>query len=180
MTGSNTVHAATERLVIRSVKPTDVESIFRLFSSEENVRYYPETVMTDIRQAGEMIERFIREEDEGLGMRLGIARKEDNVLIGLITADRFDYLNGLCRIKFLLHEKFRKKGYMSEALEQVLNSLALKKDINRFYSELSTDDGGSAKLLKSYGFLKEGIARSAVKAGEDSYRDAVIYAYVRK
>ncbi|GEM_PF-6249114 len=170
----------TERLTLRNIRPTDLENVFRIFSLPENVRYYDEIRMRDITEARDLIARANNGFRNGRALCWGLAGKNDNMIIGVFYADRFDMRNGSCRISFIMDGRSRKKGLMSEAFEALSNYLYTERHMNRICCEISPADKKSEKLLLSYGFAKEGVAKSSVRTGEGEYRDSSVFAFTRK
>lgn len=93
-----------------------------------------------------------------------ICLKEDHRIIGGVG---LSFVNRgplqSCMIGFVLDQAYNGKGYMTEAVKQVVRHAFEELKFHRIYGEASPRNPGSIRVLEKAGFHKEGIARSNVK-----------------
>lgn len=68
-----------------------------------------------------------------------------------------------CMIGYSLDQEYNGKGYMTEAVKQVIQYAFTELKFHRITGEVSPRNPGSIRVLENAGFHREGIARSNVK-----------------
>jgi ribosomal-protein-alanine N-acetyltransferase len=93
-----------------------------------------------------------------------ICHKDDDQIIGTIGLS-FVVRGPLqsCMIGYSLDQAFNGRGYMTEAVKQVVSYAFEELKFHRIYGEASPRNPGSIRVLENAGFHKEGISRSNVK-----------------
>ncbi len=94
-------------------------------------------------------------------------------LLGKITLFDYNSRNKSLEIGYYLLPKFRKKGYMNEAIKIILNLLFLKTDINKVYAQTASFNNDSNALLKLNNFKLDGILREHHELNEVFYDDYI-------
>ncbi len=147
----------TDRLLLREIMPEDTPAVFRLFSDDRVTRYYDLTTYTSLKQAEELIDFFDESFELERAIRWGIERKADGALIGTCGYVWLRQFRG--EIGYELHSDYWRQGYMSEALDAILDFGYTELGINRTEALVMVDNVASAGLLQSLGFTQEGILR---------------------
>ena len=152
-----TLEIHTGRLLIRNLKPSDLENFFFYRSNPEVTKYQGFDVM-DLKQAEKFIES---QKDKAFGnpgewVQYGIENKNSTKLIGdcAIKLDKSD-----CRIAEIgitISPVEQEKGYAKETLKAILEFLFNIKDFHRVVEIVDAENQASIKLLESCGFKKEG------------------------
>jgi ribosomal-protein-alanine N-acetyltransferase len=149
----------TQRLILREMNVKDAEFVFKHFSNEKICEYlYDEDVFTSMDEALELIESYSNPEGKQHN-RWGIVRKKDNSLIGTCGFHCWDGVNHIAEIGYDLWHECWGQGYMSEALEVVIESGFQNMSLNRIQAYVALENDNSARLLEKIGFKKEGIIR---------------------
>ncbi|CAH0121926.1 MULTISPECIES: GNAT family N-acetyltransferase [unclassified Paenibacillus] len=93
-----------------------------------------------------------------------ICHKENDQIIGNVDLS-FVVRGSLqsCMIGYNLDQAYNGKGYMTEAVKQVVRYAFEELKFHRIVGEVSPRNPGSIRVLENAGFHKEGIARSNVK-----------------
>lgn len=93
-----------------------------------------------------------------------VCLKEDDRLIGIVGLS-FVARGPLqsCMIGYSLDQDHNGKGYMTEAVEQVVRYAFDELKFHRITGEASPRNPGSIRVLEKAGFHKEGISRSNLK-----------------
>ena len=147
----------TDRLLLREILPDDAPAIFRLFSDDQVTRYYDLTTYTALSQAEELVDFFDESFELERAIRWGIERKADGALLGTCGYVWLRRFRG--EIGYELHSDYWRQGYMSEALDAILDFGYTELGINRIEALVMVDNAASAGLLRSLGFTQEGILR---------------------
>ncbi|MEO8513471.1 MAG: GNAT family N-acetyltransferase [Ignavibacteria bacterium] len=130
----------TERLLLRSLEPEDIEVIAKMFGDEEVMRFIGEGKTYPRSAAEQSITKWNDYEREHGFTSWAVIRKEDNALIGKCG---FNYLpdNSDIELSYMLDEPYWGSGYASEiakaALEYGLNKLNMKRVVAIVYPQNS-------------------------------------------
>lgn len=131
---------------------------FEKFSPTPREEFYTEEYQ---RQA---ISKHLTDRLEDRMYSYVICLKPDNRIIGSVG---LSFVNRgplqSCMIGFVLDQAYNGKGYMTEAVKQVVRHAFEELKFHRIYGEASPRNPGSIRVLEKAGFHKEGIARSNVK-----------------
>ncbi len=167
----------TERLLLRELLPEDAPAIFRLFSDPLVTRYYDLVSYTQVRQAEELIEFFDESFELERAIRWGIERKEDGELMGTCGYVWLRTHRG--EIGYDLHSSFWRQGYMSEALDAIIDFGFTEFGLNRIEAMTMLDNEASMGLLRSLGFEQDGIMRE-LEFFKDAFHDMRLFSLLRK
>ncbi|EFU40809.1 GCN5-related N-acetyltransferase [Paenibacillus vortex V453] len=123
----------------------------------------PEAFYTEEHQL-QMIRKSKTDREEDRKYDFVICRTEDDRIIGSIGLSFVvrDPLQS-CMIGYSLDQNHNGKGYMTEAVKQVVRYAFEELRFHRIVGEASPRNPGSIRVLEHAGFHKEGIARSNVK-----------------
>lgn len=147
----------TDRLLLREILPEDAPAIFRLFGDEQVTRYYDLATYTDLRQAEELVDFFDESFELERAIRWGIERKADGALLGTCGYVWLRQFRG--EIGYELHSDFWRQGYMSEAIDAILDFGYTELGLNRIEALVMQENTASAAMLESLGFRQEGVLR---------------------
>src|SRR5260370_3771082 len=107
-----------ERLILRELRPADAETVFRLLSDDEVVRYY-DPLMTHLEQGQRRIERHRARFENNEGIRWGITIKGEDTIVGNCGFFRGKD-NFSAALSYVLAKSSWNKGFMPEALEAII------------------------------------------------------------
>jgi ribosomal-protein-alanine N-acetyltransferase len=132
--------------------------LFDKFSPSNLEEYYTEEyqLQTIIKTKADMM--------EDRRYSFVVCHKEDDRIIGSIGLS-FVVRGPLqsCMIGFDLDQAYNGKGYMTEAVMQVVSYAFDELKFHRIVGEASPRNPGSIRVLEKAGFHKEGISRSNLK-----------------
>ncbi len=78
----------------------------------------------------------------------------------------------------LSNKRHKNKGYMKEAMDRIIDFGFNEMGLNRIEAFVSPDNAPSVKLMKRYGFVKEGILREHYKV-KDEMMDSFAYGLLK-
>jgi [ribosomal protein S5]-alanine N-acetyltransferase len=148
----------TERLTLRQTTYKDAEAIFAIFSDPKVTQFHNLDTFVHIDEAIATIERRKKGFERDLGIRWGIARKQDNVLIGSCGFTWIKEANA-AEIGYELSSQFWKQGIMSEALRSILHYGFENKGLDFVVAKVMLENLASKKLLEKLGFSSQGILK---------------------
>jgi len=146
----------TARLSLRKPRPEDAPLIFQAYASDpEVVRYLTFLPHQHVRESEEAVQRFTEHWETGKTFHWLIFQQDSQQLVGGISARREQgVVLGYC-----LARAFWGKGYMSEAVNAVVNWAFSDPSVFRVWAVCDLENEASARLLERNGFHQEGILR---------------------
>ena len=152
----------TSRLVLRQPRQMDEDTIFRLYSDTEIVRYIMPPVSTPA-EAYEILQAYINDFYSRKRIFWTIALKENNVSIGTCCYEEFAS-PGIGEIGYDLLPAYQGKGYMREALTAIIQYGFSILQLDEIEAFVSPGNQRSMHLLQKLGFQLAGR-----RADDDHY-----------
>ena len=160
-----TIYAETERLILRSWKPVDLQPFSKMNKDPQVMKYFPST-LTDVES--EMFYYRIQYEFELKGWGLyAVELKESGEFIGDcgITIQNIDS-EMLPEIGYHIHKKYWRNGFAKEAARAVIDWVFQNTQYDKIYSYMKYTNVGSyatamangMKKVKEYPDQKNGIS----------------------
>lgn len=164
----------TERLVLKRIQKSDAADIFEFRSDPGIMRFIPRPLAKTIADAEKVVDLI----DEGInnlaGINWGVFEKDKNKLIGIIGYVRMNKDNFRAEVGYVLHRDFHSKGYMYEALAEVIDYGFNTMKLNSIEAIINPDNKPSVKLIEKMEFVKEGHIKEFT-FHNDKFSDALIY-----
>jgi len=149
------IYITTERLFLREILPSDIDSMFELDADPDVHRYLGNKPVTTKDQVAEVI-NFIRQQyiDNGIG-RWAIIDKKTNEFVGWsglkfvtdLTNNHKQYYD----LGYRLIKKYWGQGIATEAAIASLNYAFNKLRADEVYAMADCDNHGSNKILRKVG-----------------------------
>jgi len=151
----------TQRLNLSAYTVEDALAFFELRSNVEFMHYLGMYPMKELSEAEERVEATIKSFDEREGISWKISLKNNAELIGYIGFWRIDFSNSRAEVGFGIHPTHQQKGYMLEALKEVVRFGFETLNIHSVMADIDPNNTGSVKLLKKAQFRKEAHLRES-------------------
>lgn len=149
----------TPRLILRQIQPADAEALFATFSDEAVMEFYGDPPHRSIEDSRELVRRqhewYVRRE----GIRWGITRRGEDVVIGSCGLFKFDEEAQRAETGYELGQAYWRQGIMSEALGAMLSFAFETMGLHRVEAVTDGANERSQGLLRSLGFTHEGNLR---------------------
>lgn len=111
----------------------------------------------------------------------GVELKSERKIIGGMGLHKVDRFQKKAEVGYWLGEKYWRKGYGSEALNEILKLAFNKLRLRRIEAGVFYGNTSSGKLLEKFGFKKEGLKRKACKCKADGkIKDEYIYGLLKE
>jgi len=175
----NPYSIATERLTLRFLDKADLPALFAIYSHPEVMRYWNYPPWTKLEQAQQMLNDTLEAYHDGSGLRLGIERKSDKVLVGACSLFQFHMTSRRAEIGYLLGRPYWGSGYMHEALLAFVDHAFNRLHLNRLEADIDPRNLASAKTLERLGFKLEGVLRERWIVQEE-VTDTGLYGLLRR
>lgn len=171
----------TPRLVVRPLRPDDLDDVAALQSDPEVVRYLPWPLRSrdeakqwlDARLAASTL----AEDDDAVSY--GVERRSDGRVIGVIALFLRSREHGRGEVGFVVERAAQGQGYAREATEAVVDLAFRELDLHRMEGYAIAANEASATLMTRLGMRQEAYFRGyELFKGERS--DAVVHAVLRE
>jgi ribosomal-protein-alanine N-acetyltransferase len=169
----------TPRLILRRLREADAQVLFSILADADVTRYYDDDPFTRVAQASEQIEAWEHSFRQRRGIRWGITRKEDSVLMGTCGYYGIHPWHMRASIGYELGRLFWRQGYMQEALNRMRQLGFRDMGLNRIDALVIPENIASIKLLEKMGFVNEGLLRGYENWGDKGFTDLYIFALLR-
>ncbi|MCH3884803.1 GNAT family N-acetyltransferase [Tenacibaculum aquimarinum] len=143
----------TERLILRQSNLDDAATFLELRSNSIINTYIEREIPTKISQAEDFINKITQEEIDEKSITWLITLKENNTAIGSICIWNINHDNKYGEVGYSLLPEFFKKGFMSEAMETVLNFGFTKMNLKTIEAYTHKNNIASITLLEKYNFV---------------------------
>jgi ribosomal-protein-alanine N-acetyltransferase len=168
----------TERFVLRQIRPSDADAVFACFNDDEVTRFYDQPTFTAIEQAEKLILHMRQGFRDRRSIRWGIARKEDNWLLGTCGYNGWNRPAHKAGIGYELAQLYWRQGVMTEVLTAVISFGFQRMNLNRVEALVMTGNTASEKVLTKLGFQQEGLLRQYAYFKE-GFHDLSMFSLVR-
>ncbi|MGM9486651.1 GNAT family N-acetyltransferase [Ideonella sp. YS5] len=174
MTAFGQPEIQTQRLLLRPLAEADAEALLAIHSDTKVMRYSNSPAWTGIEQAHDLIRQSRGWLSSGRHLCLGIARKDEGVVMGTCTLFDIHRDSRRAELGFVLASPAWGQGYMTEALVAFLNHGFSGLGLNRVEADTDPRNLATIKLLGRLGFVREGLLRERwISSGEKS--DTALY-----
>jgi [ribosomal protein S5]-alanine N-acetyltransferase len=147
----------TQRLRLRKPVLADAGEIFRQYAQDAEVTKYLTWVPYGrVEETREFIQTCLSMWREGHSFHWTIGRKEDDQLLGMITA-RVD--GHKWELGYVLAREYWGRGYMTEAVKSVIKTAFEDAAVYRVWAVCDVDNVASARVMEKAGMKREGLLR---------------------
>lgn len=168
----------TERLFLRKIVPSDAEAVDELITNPEMYRYWGAPLSNNEKTGERYIRRNLtpKPHQKPSGLTWGIARKEDNRIIGEIFINQI-IENRQAHIGYRITMEYQNQGFATEATQAVVQFCFEQTELKRLHTSVALGNDASCKVLEKSGFTKEGFIRDGKFC--QTWCDHYLYGYLR-
>ena len=153
----------SERLVLKEVPMEFKSRFFEIFSDKEVLRYTDRKVITTIDEAILFLKECQMRAGQKLHFFLGLFRKTDNKLLGILSLYHIDTKHLFASLGILLDKEYWRKGYMREALLCFLDFYFIELRFHRIEAQTFVNNLPAVKFFEKLNFVNEGMLRENFK-----------------
>ena len=147
----------SDRLIFRKLTLFDVDDMFEFTSNKDCVYFLSWEAHIHKNQSLKFIKTTLEEYNiSNSRFTWGIELKDENKLIGVISVFDISYINKRVEFSYILNPKYQGKGYMSEALNSIIEYIFNKIGFIRVQARCTDDNKSSEKLMKNIKMKYEG------------------------
>lgn len=170
---------ATARLRLRMLCDDDVPALFEIFGDPEVMRYWSSPPLKDIEAARELLDDIRQHFAARTLFQWGVARKEDDRVIGTVTIFRVvrDHRRG--EIGAVIGRGHWGAGLGSEAVTALIRFAFEDLDLHRLEADPDPNNLASIRMIERQGFKREGYLRERYFLDGEPH-DALYYGLLRR
>ena len=169
----------TDRLSLRKAKLADAEAIFRQYATDPEVtKYVSWRAHRNLEETRDYMRMCSLAWDVGKAFHWVIERAADKQVMGMMIA-RADAEKW--ELGYVLARQHWGRGFMTEALKELIAWALKQKDIYRVWAVCDVDNLASARVMEKSGMQREGVLRrwSVHPNLSPEPRDSYCYAIVK-
>ena len=148
----------TPRLLLRAIQQSDAQLLHRNFSDPQTV-LYSNAPAPSLEKVQQVIDIWSENFQKQQGIRWGITIKEQNAVIGSCGYKNIIKKHRRAGIGYEIFADYRRQGFMSEALNALIQFGFEVIELNRIEATVDCDNLPSILLLHKLGFTEEGTLR---------------------
>ena len=150
----------TSRLVLRTLRPSDLDDLYSYASDPEIDRYTPWVHYNHIDEARENLGEFLAEyEQYGMGA-WGIEHKADRRLIGIANFSRPHRIDRKVEMGYTIARAYWGQGYATEAVKALIQFGFDQMRLVRIEAVCLPEHTASAQVMQKAGMQLEGLLHS--------------------
>lgn len=144
----------TKRLRLKNIGYEDADFVYKEFSTDEVNNYlYDAEPISSTAEAKQLIEFYTQEEPRNQH-RWIIIMKDTNEKIGTCGFHCWDRMNGIVEIGYDLQPDYWRKGYTSEALEEIIKFAKNEMNVISIIAHIAERNIASIQSVIKLGFYK--------------------------
>lgn len=143
----------TDRLILRALNLEDTKAIFGLRTNKEVNKLITRNTPKNLSEARAFIDMISNLVANNKGVFWVIESKQNNELIGTIGVRNFDVADDYSEIGYELHPNYQQRGFMSEAIVEVLKFSFEKLQLKTIEAFTHKNNVASFALLEKHNFV---------------------------
>ncbi len=164
----------TQNLILESFSTDDAQELFNIRSDMRVVEYLDRDPHKTIDESKAMIQNIEQSYKDKTGINWLIRKKTTNEVVGYIGFWQLIRESVRAEIGYALKPEYWGKGFMSEALSQVIEFGFKKFGLHSVMGNVNPQNHNSIKILEKFGFKKEAHFREDYLF-KGKYLDSAIY-----
>jgi len=164
----------TPRLKLRPLAEADVPALFAIFRDPESMRYWTHPAMTDVAEAEALLREIQHHAEAETLFQWGIARREDDLVIGTCTLFRIQREHRRGELGYILRRDHWGHGLANEALSALVSHAFDAMGLHRLEADIDPRNAGSIRSVERLGFKLEGHLRERYFVA-DEIQGSLIY-----
>lgn len=169
----------TERLLLRKITLNDASDMFEYASNPEVSQYTMWSTHTSIEDTKYFLQSLTKMYKRRELVDWGIVHKAEKKFIGTCGFVEWSMTHSRAEIGYALSRRYWGEGYMSEAVNAVIEFGFREMSLNRIMGRCEVNNIASARVMEKVGMQMEGILRQHLFV-KDRYWDLKIYSILRE
>ena len=164
----------TERLTLRAISAGDVDEMFQQRSNPDVMKYIVRPLLQSRREAEELVRNYEFLFEQGISITWAMTLKGENKMLGTVGFPRINKENYRGEIGYSLDPEHRNRGYMDEAIKEVIRFGFSQLRLNSIEALIHPENKASSGLIQKHGFVREAYFREHTFF-DGKFQDVEIY-----
>ena len=169
----------TPRLILRRLEMRDAPDLFDYSRDPQVAKHVLWDAQTSVSEARAYVRYMLRRYRAGEPASWGIEEKETGRVVGTIGYMWYQRDNNACEVGYSLARRRWNRGYMTEALGEVLRFSFEELGVHRVEAQHEVENAASGAVMRKCGMRKEGTLRGRLY-NKGRYVDVDLYAMLRE
>lgn len=169
----------TPRLILRRLEMRDAPDLFNYSRDPQVAKHVLWDAQTSVSEARAYVRYMLRRYRAGEPASWGIEEKETGRVVGTIGYMWYQRDNNACEVGYSLARRRWNRGYMTEALAEVLRFSFEELGVHRVEAQHEVENAASGAVMRKCGMRKEGTLRGRLY-NKGRYVDVDLYAMLRE
>ena len=169
----------TPRLILRRLEMRDAPDLFDYSRDPQVAKHVLWDAQTSVSEARAYVRYMLRRYRAGEPASWGIEEKETGRVVGTIGYMWYQRDNNACEVGYSLARRRWNRGYMTEALAEVLRFSFEELGVHRVEAQHEVENAASGAVMRKCGMRKEGTLRGRLY-NKRRYVDVDLYAMLRE
>ncbi|NVK53735.1 MAG: GNAT family N-acetyltransferase [Flavobacteriaceae bacterium] len=161
-------------ILLRALEPEDLEF---LFETENNEAFW-EVSSTQVPFSKFLLKNYLENAHidifEAKQLRLIIQENLNNKAVGTIDLFDFNPQHQRAGVGILIHEKYQKNGFASEALQLLITYCFTHLNLHQLYANITSDNSKSIALFQKHQFKKIGLKKDWIYYN-GNFKDEILF-----
>jgi [ribosomal protein S5]-alanine N-acetyltransferase len=167
------------RVTLRPLRDADVPALFEIFGDVEAMRFWGSPPLQDLAAAHALLDDIRRHFAARTLFQWGVARSDDDAVIGTTTIFQIDHEHRRGVIGFAIRRGDWRRGYASDAVTALIRFAFAQLDLHRLEADPDPHNAASIAVLEKQGFKREGLLRERYFLNGET-QDAAYYGLLRR
>jgi [ribosomal protein S5]-alanine N-acetyltransferase len=168
----------TDRLLLRKITLNDANDMFEYASDPQVSEYTMWSTHSSLEETKYFLKSLLKMYKRRELVDWGIVHKAEKKLIGTCGYVEWSMTHSRGEIGYVLDRKYWNQGYMSEAVNAIMEFGFREMLLNRIEAKCEVNNIGSARVMEKVGMQLEGILRQQLFV-KGRYWDLKIYSILR-
>jgi len=157
---TGTIALETDRLLLRQFQYADSDDMLKYWISDEKIQsMYSEPTYKTQEELRPLLDKYISGYQKEDYYRWAIVEKGSDLCIGQIALFFVSTANECCEMEYCLGSDFHRKGYMTEAVNRILQFCFEDVNFHRVQVSHNSLNRASKGVIDKCGFVYEGTFR---------------------
>ena len=147
------------------------------YSTEEQMLFFGFSTKEQLISKLKRIKEVLPKENVNFQI-FDLIEKKNKIVIGSCGFHNWIKNHERSEIGYEIHKQYQNQGYMSEAIEKVINYGFQEMNLNRIEALIDPMNENSIRIITKYGFKQEGILRGHYK-NKHEFEDSIMYSLLK-
>ncbi|MFZ3579947.1 GNAT family N-acetyltransferase [Virgibacillus sp. DJP39] len=168
----------TKHYILRGLTVDDSSLLFTFMCDREKMKFIAPHPVQTVKEMEDKVRRQLYAYRSQKEIPWVIINKDNGDVVGQFRLHKLNMWHKKAETGVVIRKEYQKRGVMTEIFGKVLEYSFETLGLNRIVGDIFAGNQGSEKLLKKYGFTKEGVLRQTDFDG-NKFHDTAVYSLMK-